>query len=208
MKFKSRAFKFTITIVLLFAAWVLCAPYFAENLIVEKPLERADAILILAGSSVYIERTNKAAEIFRAGIAPKIILTDDGERTGWSRGERRNVPYVELARRNLVERGVPAENIEIITPVGSGTIYEAQVFRGKARAENWKTVLLITSAYHARRAFWTFDRVFADKTIEFGIVSPLPGEQTPPPDRWWLVPSGWRFVAGEYLKGVYYWVYY
>ena len=208
MKRKSKAFKVLIAVLFLLAAWIFFAPFLAENLITEKKLERADAILILAGSSVYTERTNKAAEAFKQGVAPKIVLTDDGERTGWSRTERRNIPYVEMAQRNLIARGVPSENIEIIKPVGSGTIYEAQLFKEKARQENWKTVLLVTSAYHARRTLWTFEHVFETENVEFGIVSPPTGEQTPPPNFWWLAPRGWSFVAGEYVKSFYYWVYY
>ncbi len=188
--------------------WIFLAPLLAENLVVEKSLERADAILVLAGSSAYVERTNKAAELFKQKIAPKIVLTDDGEKTGWSRIERRNIPYVEMAQRNLIAQDVPAEAVEIIKPIGSGTIYEARISKEKAARENWKTVLLVTSAYHTRRTFWTFERVFDGANVEFGIVSPSVGEQTPSPYYWWLFPRGWSFVAGEYVKGAYYWLYY
>ena len=208
MKKKSRALRILIAFLVLLAAWILIAPYLAGRLIVEKRLTRADAILILAGSSVYLERTAEAAEIFKQGVAPKIVLTDDGGKTGWSRVEKRNIPYVEMAQRNLIARGVPAEKIEIIKPAGSGTIYEAQIFKEKAAQENWKTVLLVTSAYHTRRTLWTFERVFTDKPIEFGIAAPPAGEQTPSPIYWWFTPVGWNFVAGEYVKSFYYWVYY
>ena len=208
MKKRSRTFKFIIVSVFLIALWILLAPLVAKRLIVEKSLESADVILVLGGSAVYIERTEKAAELYRQGIAPKIVLTDDGEKTGWSRAERRNIPYVELAQRNLIALGVPAENIEIIKPIGSGTIYEAQEFKEKAAREKWQTVLLVTSAYHTRRTLWTFSRVFENQQIKFGIAAPSAGRQTPPPFFWWLVPRGWNFVAGEYVKSFYYWVYY
>ena len=193
---------------LLFLAWIFLAPLLAENLIVEKPLKRADAILILSGSSVYLERTEKAAEQFKQGVAAKIVLTDDGEQAGWSRAEKRNISYVELAQRNLVAQDVPAESIEIIKPNGSGTIYEAQAFKEKARQANLKSVLLVTSAYHTRRTVWTFERVFENENIEFGIAAPPPGKQTPSPAYWWLTPRGWSLGAGEYVKSFYYWTYY
>lgn len=208
MKKRSRTFKISIAFLFLLAAWILIAPYLAERLIVERNLEKADAISVLGGSSVYLERTDKAAEMFKQAVAPKILLTDDGEKTGWSRLEKRNIPYVELAQRNLVARGVPIENIEIIKPTGSGTIYEAQLIKEKAGRENWKAVLLVTSAYHTRRTLWTFERVFENENIVLGIVSPPTGEQTPSPNYWWIVPSGWNFVAGEYVKSFYYWLYY
>jgi uncharacterized SAM-binding protein YcdF (DUF218 family) len=208
VKKRSRTFRVTIVFLLLFFAWLFIAPYLAERLIIERPLERADAILILGGSSVYLERTRQAAAEYKRSVAAKIFLTDDGERSGWSRLEKRNIPYVELAQRNLIAEGVPAAHIEIIKPVGSGTIYEAQQFKERSAEENWQTVLLVTSAYHTRRTLWTFERVFEPENVQFGIVAAPPGEQTPAPNFWWLAPHGWSFVAGEYVKSFYYWVYY
>ena len=208
MKKGSRIFKFLIGFIFLLAAWIFLAPFVATGLIVEKPLERADVILVLGGSSVYLERTEKAAEIYKQSVAPRIVLTDDGEKTGWSRTEKRNIPYVEMAQRNLVALGIPAESIEIIKPVGSGTIYEARAFKEKSGQENWKRILIVTSAYHTRRAAQTFDDVFAGDDIKIGIAAPPTGRQTPPPFYWWLVPQGWNVVAGEYVKSFYYWVYY
>lgn len=208
MKRGSRAFRFLIVFVFLLAAWITLAPFLAEWLIVEKKLERADAILVLGGSSVYQERTQKAALVYKQGIASKVLLTDDGGRAGWLRREQRNPLFVELARQSLIAQGVPAENIEILTPKGSGTIYEAQFLREKIEETDWKSILIVTSAYHTRRSLWTFERVIADKNIEVGIVAPPPGQQTPPPFYWWLSPFGWSVVAGEYVKTFYYWAYY
>jgi len=208
VKNRSRTFKLLLGFILLIGAWVLLAPFFAERLIVEKKLEQTDAILILAGSSVYIERTDRAAEIFKQGVAPKIVLTDDGEKTGWSRAEKRNIPYVEMARRNLVAQGVPAADIEIFKPDGSGTIYEAQIIKEKAREKGWQSILIVTSAYHTRRALQTFENVLADENVQIGIVSAPTGQGTPPPFYWWLTAQGWNWVASEYVKILYYWVYY
>lgn len=194
-------------LLLLLAAWITFTPFLAEELIVEKSLERADVMLVLAGSSVYTERTNRAAELYQQGIAPLVILTDDGTRGGWSRLEQRNPPFVESAKANLIARGVPAEHIEIIKPDGSGTIYEARIFREKARQANWRSVLLVTSAYHTRRTLWTFERELANEKISVGIAAPA-GRPTPSANYWWLTPRGWNAVAGEYVKSLYYWVYY
>lgn len=208
MKKRSRLFKFLVLFLGLMLAWIMLAPFLANYLIVEKPVEKADAILVLGGSAVYIERTQKAAALYKEGRAPKILLTDDGEQGGWSKQEQRNPFFVELARNNLIAAGVPAENIEILEPQVTGTIYEAQVLKKTIIEHGYKSVLLVTSAYHTRRALWTFERVLADQTIEIGIASPPPGEQTPPPFSWWVKKEGWRLVAAEYVKSVYYRLYY
>lgn len=169
-------------------------------------MERADVILILAGSSVYQERARKAAAVYKQGVAPKIILTDDGEKGGWSKIEKRNPPFVELARGVLIAEGVPAEAIEIIKPNDSGTIHEARITQEKARENNWKTIMLVTSAYHTRRALWSFEKISENENTQFGIVAAPAGVQTPLPNYWWLSLRGWNFVGGEYVKGFYYWV--
>lgn len=204
----SDFFKFlTIFLVLLFA-WILLAWFAAARLVVEKPLESADAILILSGSSVYFERTQKAAELYKKGVAPKILLTDDGGRAGWSRLEQRNPPYVELAQKELIKQGVSPADIEILRPPVTGTIYEAQLLRKKLEETNWKRVLIVTSAYHTRRSLRTFETVLAENKTEIGIESAPTGQETPPPFIWWLSRFGWEVVAGEYVKSAYYWVYY
>lgn len=193
---------------MLFFVWIFLAPFLAERLIVEKLRERADAILILSGSATFKERTQKAAALYQKGISAKILLTDDGGQAGWSQAEQRNPKFVELARQSLIEQGVPAAAIEILPPPVQGTIDEARAFAEKARAENLKSVELVTSAYHTRRAAWTFTKILAGSDVEIGIESPPPGIQTPRPFYWWLQLSGWNLVAGEYVKTAYYWAYY
>lgn len=207
----SRISKIIIGFIALFAVWIGIAPLLAELLIIEKPLEKADAIWVLSGSSVYIERNQEAASAYKKGIAGKIVLTDDGERSGWSKTEQRNIPYVELAKRELIQQGVLEESIQIISGiVEGGTRFEADVFADEVKKQDLKSVLLITSAYHSRRTLWTFEKALAKNklSIDIGIQSPPTGQQTPPPFIWWLSLSGWKIVGAEYLKMVYYWIYY
>ncbi len=206
-----KILQITLFFLVAFGAWLPLSRMSAEHLIVEKPMERADVILVLAGSSAYDERAVRAAEIYKQGVAPLVLLTDDGESAGWSRAEQRNPPFVELARKTLVAQGVPPENIEILEPQTSGTIYEARLLRQIAQEKKYKTILLVTSAYHTRRALHTFEKVFAENDVdmEIGIESARTGgEQTPTPFSWWLNGRGWQMVAGEYVKGLYYWIYY
>lgn len=204
----TRSFKFITVFLVLFLAWILFAWFLAWNVIVEKPLERADAILILSGSGVHLERAQKAALVYKQGVASKILLTDDGERAGWSRAERRNPKFVEVTRSNLIVAGVAPESIEILPGEVSGTIDEAGALRLKIEQTGWKSVLIVTSPYHTRRSLWIFDKVLKNNDVRVGIVSPSPGEQSPLPFVWWLTSRGWYLVAGEYVKAVYYWLNY
>lgn len=204
MKKFGRGFKFSVIILALFLVWLFVAPLLAGHLIVEKKLASADAILVLGGSSVYVERAHKAAELYKKGIAPKILLTDDGGRGGWSPSEQKNPRFADLARRALIEQGVAAEDIEILEPAVGGTIDEAELLRQNSSQKKLGSVVLVTSAYHTRRALWTFEKVLAGSGVAIGIEAVPPGIQTPPPLYWWLSELGWRLVAGEYVKAAYY----
>lgn len=206
----SRTFKIVGVSSSVLIIWILTAPFLADYLVVRKPLAKSDVILILGGSSAYVERANKAAMIYAQGVSTKIVLTDDGEKAGWSTAEERNPPYVDLAKGELIKQGVPAEAIEILTPGGSGTIYEAAAFREIAKANGVRSILIVTSEYHTRRAIWVFEREFekSGSEIEIGIEPAVSGHQNPAPMIWWLSPSGWRMVAGEYVKILYYSVFY
>lgn len=195
--------KLLINFLAILLAWIFLAPFLAKALVVEKPLDHADVILVLAGSSAYAERTHKAAIIYKQGVAQKIVLTDDGGQAGWSQKEQRNPSYVELAKRELVARGVPGDAIKILEPKVEGTLDEAKVVYKFALDNNWKSLLIVTSPYHSRRARHTFESVFATNGLEanVGIVV---AEQTPQAFFWWLAWNGWRDVAGEYVKSFFY----
>jgi uncharacterized SAM-binding protein YcdF (DUF218 family) len=193
-----------------FVVWIFTAPFLAEVLIVEKPLERADAIFVLGGSSAYLERTQKAAELYKNGRAPKIFLSNDGLQSGWNGALKRNPFFVEYAQWELIKQGVPAEAIEILPGIVESTHDEAVLLEKTLKEQNLKSILLVTSGYHTRRTLRTFEKVLLDNndSIQIGIESPPAGWQTPKSSYWWLSARGWNFVAGEYLKIVYYWLFY
>lgn len=194
---------------LLLLAWILAAPFFARFLIAEKPLERADAIFVLGGSAAYIERNQAAAQLYKQGIAPKILVSDDGTQGGWNKLERRNPYFAEKARWELIGQGVPAEVIEILAPTVEGTHEEADLLIETAPEKHLNSVLLVTSAYHTRRTLRTFERAAAKNNLplEIGIEFP-PEQQIPPAFSWWTSRKGWSAVGGEYVKLVYYWLFY
>jgi uncharacterized SAM-binding protein YcdF (DUF218 family) len=203
-----RTVKAGLIVAILFVAWVVTAPLLASYLIVEKPLEHADAIIVLSGSAVYKERTQRAAELYRLGVAPRIFITNDGERAGWSVSEQTNQRFVELEQRELIAHGVLPDAITVLPGEVAGTDQEAKVLGAELDARPIKSLLIITSAYHTRRALRTFERILAGKDIEIGIAHPLTGERTPRPTTWWLSLRGWQMVAGEYVKAVVYDLYY
>jgi uncharacterized SAM-binding protein YcdF (DUF218 family) len=167
-------------------------------------LGHADALVVLAGSSTYLERTRHAAQLFNEGRAPRIILTNDNQKSGWSNERESNPFFVERAADELTRRGVPQEKIEIAPGMVSSTHDEAVRLREYAGEKKLRSILVVTSAYQSRRALWTMRRVFRDSGIEIGLDPVESGEQSPRSTTWWRYRLGWEMVPGEYLKIVYY----
>ena len=190
-------------LVLAFLIWILIAWIAARALIVNADLGSADAIVVLSGSSTYIERTHKAAELFHQGRAPLIMLTDDHTRSGWSSALQTNPYFVERARDELIKQGVPADKIRIVPVTVSGTHHEALTIKEYAVTQGLRSLLVVTSEYHSRRALRSLRQSFAGTAILVGL-EPAVGAETPSPALWWLRAEGWRSVAGEYVKLIYY----
>jgi uncharacterized SAM-binding protein YcdF (DUF218 family) len=184
-------------------AWIA-----AGALIVKADLASADALVVLSGSSSYLERTQKAAELYRQGRAPLVLLTNDHTRGGWSNVLQTNPYFVDRASEELTKQGVPAERIRIVPGVAASTHSEAVIVKDYAAAHGMRSVLIVTSAYHSRRALRTFRQSFAGAGVAIGLEPAAIGSQTPAAPTWWLRPSGWRDVAGEYVKLIYYWLRY
>jgi uncharacterized SAM-binding protein YcdF (DUF218 family) len=204
---KTRGGRWRILLMVVICAAIM-SPLFAwgsaELLIVKSDLPRGDAIVVMSGSSTYLERADWAAKLYREGRAPFIILTNDGLISGWDRVQERNPYFYELASRELQKRGVPESKIQVVPDIARGTYEESLALRDYATAHNLENLMVVTSAYHSRRTLWSMQHACEGSGIQIGIDSPPPGWQTPFPSRWWLHRWGWKVVGGEYVKMIYY----
>ncbi|MBK7708537.1 MAG: YdcF family protein [Acidobacteria bacterium] len=194
--------KIRISLLSVLVIWIILAPLLAKWLVVEKQIEHPDAILVLAGGSAIRERTRIAAGLFEQGAAPRVLLTNDGEQSGWYQSEQRNPFNFERAKRELTAAGVPEAAIDVFPGVVGSTRDEAIAVKDLSGDLRFKRILIVTSAHHTRRALRVFEITASE--IEFGITS-APAESV---WFWWLSPKGWRDIGIEYVKLGYYWVSY
>ena len=154
-----RVAKWMFLLTLLLAALVALAWFNPEKfLCVESGKVSADVIVVLGGG---VERPVRAAELFHAHAAPRILLTGEGDD--------------EINRQILLAHGVPAAAIEVERQ--STTTQENAAFSVKMlRAENIHRAILVTSWYHSRRALKTFQRyapeiIFYSRPAYYGFAS-------------------------------------
>jgi uncharacterized SAM-binding protein YcdF (DUF218 family) len=200
--------RFLVIAIVLLAVTPLFAWLAARVLVVKADIASPDSIVVLSGSSTYLERAGWAANLYGEGRAPLILLTDDGLIGGWDHREERNLHYFEMTAKRLQQLGVPKDRIQVIPGLASGTYEETLLIRDYTASHNLKRILIVTSAYHSRRALWSMRRACEGSGIEVGIDSPPPGWQTPTLWRWWTKRWGWKVVGGEYVKMIYYWIKY
>lgn len=184
--------------------WCLVAFAGAKFLIVKADLASADAIFVFSGPGTYVERADWAAKLYREKRAPLVVVSNEGLLSGWSATDERNLYFYELSARRLEQQGVARKDIRVMSGYDAGTYRESVKLCDYVSDQGFKRVLVVTSAYHSRRALWSVQRACRERSIQIGIDSPPPGWQTPRPEIWWAHRTGWRFVAAEYVKMVYY----
>jgi uncharacterized SAM-binding protein YcdF (DUF218 family) len=167
-----------IVLVFLLAALYLARhPIFrlvGEGWVVDDTLERSDAIFVLSDDNFYADRATHAAQVYRQGFAPVVVASG-----------RRLRPYAgiaELMEHDLIERGVPKDKIIRITHDAENTREEAKSLAQLAKQRKWRSVIVVTSNYHTRRARYIFSHVFP-KDIKIRVSGASDGDFDP--ERWW-----------------------
>lgn len=148
------------------------------------PPERADAIVVLGGDSSG-GRLERGVELFRRGIAPRLVLSGGQVYPG--------ATWAGLMRQHALSLGVPAE--AIIVQDASATTAEDAAFSARAlRAAGASSAVVVTSSWHSRRAMRLFRR--AEPRILWVSCPRAPEWRGP----WWRDPDAARALASEALK--------
>jgi uncharacterized SAM-binding protein YcdF (DUF218 family) len=145
-----------------------------EGWVVEDTLERSDAILVLSDDNFYADRSTHAAQAYRQGLAPIVVASG-----------RRLRPYAgiaELMEHDLIERGVPKDKILRVAHDADNTREEAIALAQVAKQKNWRSVIVVTSNYHTRRARYIFTHVFP-QDVRIRVSGARDGDFDP--DQWW-----------------------
>jgi len=161
-------------------------PLLAQWLVVNNRPEPADVIITLSGDS---ERDLYAAELYRKGMAPKIIMTGCGSEAA------------RMAKR-AVRAGVPEK--DVLLEQKAESTYENAVFSKEiVLREKWESAIVVSSSYHMRRSKLVFERVFKNTGVRLIYCAATDsgfntdGRCTSDNDR--------KIVKREYLKLFYYW---
>ena len=164
-------------------------------LVVEDPLAKARAIAVLSGRMPV--RAIAAAKLYRQGYAPEVWLTHAAEPGESLRAMGIAYEGEEVSSaRVLIHEGVPAEAIRVLEPPIVNTADEVRVVSAALAPEKDRSVILVTSKAHTRRArlLW---RKLAPRNCR--AIVRAAGEDPFDPRRWWRSSSDALEVVREVL---------
>ncbi|MBB3128567.1 hypothetical protein FHS19_003221 [Paenibacillus rhizosphaerae] len=167
---------------------------YGKNIELDKGNIIGDCIFVFGGT--YMERTEKAVELFNNGSAPYILFTG-GDKYGQHR-----VSEAVMLRNKALELGVP-EDRTIIESESNNTleniICSLLVLERKFGLHKIKRLLLVSSPGHMRRCI-LMCRTFMPPWIE--LIWCPDKRSVGQRDNWWKDPEWERRVMDETFKVV------
>lgn len=170
----------------------------AKVWVVEDPVAKADAIVVLGGGAE--TRPFAAAKLYHAGVAPLILYMNvkltPAQKLGIIPAE------AEETREILLRNGIPASAARAIgTDVGN-TYDEACAVRAWDARSGARSILIVTDLFHTRRARWIFQKQLRGTGVQVHIEGvPTLGYET---NNWWKNEEGVIGFQNEVMKYVYY----
>ena len=210
---KKRALKFSIIkwlIFLVFIIYFVLSSYrvplltkVGEYLIVEHKAQKADLIVCLGGKGV--ENALAAIDAYKKGLAPHIFRAKELKPDGLDYLKKTVKTYptnFDLFTMIVDGFGIPEKVILSSEDRVGSTISEARLVRKLVLDRGFKSLIVITTLTHSRRAWLTFKKVFKDYDIR--IISLPSHYQLYNPKDWWTKRKYTKALIIEYQKLIYY----
>ncbi len=160
-------------------------------LVAEDSLEKCDAAVVLSGEQGDGLRTREAVRLYQKGWVKKIVLS--GTYFGFGYHE------TDFSLPLAVRLGVPREDLLPILHEGRSTLEEARIVVPVMEKAGIRTVVIVTSNFHTRRARRIFRRVAVGRLRV--LVHPAT-DQWFQPDSWWRSREGLKIFFYEATKNL------
>jgi uncharacterized SAM-binding protein YcdF (DUF218 family) len=151
-----------------------------------EPCQVADAIVAVSGGDT-TARAAEAVRLYQNGWASKLIFSGAAQ-------DKSGPSNAAAMRHEAQESGVPFKDI-ILEEYSATTKQNAENTQTIFQENNIKSVILVTSGYHQRRA-----------VLEFNSRSGAVVRSHPVPNDdqwsafWWATPIGWFLAVSEFMK--------
>ena len=147
----------------------------------------ADAIVALSGGDTSA-RAAEAIALYQRGWAPIVIFSG-------AAADKSGPSNAEVMREQALSAGVPDSAI-IIEATSENTSQNAAQTSDIFSSRDIKSAILVTSAYHQRRASLEFARRAPNVALR---NHPVASDKQWSASWWWLTPVGWSLAVPELI---------
>lgn len=175
---------------------IISVVIFAGDFLIVEDVTRSTEAIVVIGGDHKPQRVKRAVELYQQGYAPIVIISAgtlvlEGTET---------LPEAEVMRQQAINLGLPKDVI-LLEDQSNSTLENALFTKQILESQEIKSIILVTSAYHSRRAKRIFDDVLADNVA----ISVQPAQPINNPHLW-LFYSDEAYVVGyEYWNWIGYW---
>jgi uncharacterized SAM-binding protein YcdF (DUF218 family) len=148
----------------------------------------ADAIVAVSGGDT-AARAGEAIKLYKNGWAPLLIFSGAAQ-------DKSGPSNASVMRSQAEASGVPAKDI-LIEENSNTTAQNASETKNIFTENQINRVILVTSAYHQRRASLEFNKRSGN---QIQIVNHPVAHDKQWSGAWWLTPIGWWLSLGELVK--------
>jgi len=154
---------------------------------------KCDCMFVLAGDS-HGQRILRAAELFRAGLAPKVFISGPEGNYGFTEDEL----AIPFARKN------GAVDVPFVgwPNKGKSTISEGRQVLDRLKAAGCRSVLVVTSDFHTRRAGSILRRVWPGIDVKVAAAPTVDYDV----NTWWTDRQYQKTFFFEWAKTVADWI--
>lgn len=154
----------------------------------KEPCKPVDAIVALSGGDTDA-RTDSAIQLYKQGWAQLLIFSGAAEdKTGPSNAS--------VMRLRAINQGVPAGDI-LIEGYSETTKQNAEKTETIFDTHHIKSIILVTSGYHQRRASLEFHKRSQGRVA---ILNHPDSNDKDWSSRWWMTDRGWYLAVTEFFK--------
>ena len=199
-KVKGSILLFSFIGVICATGWIFQNSLIASTaglLIHSDPPAKSDLIVVLGGN--FSVRAPAAAQLYREGWAPKILLAREPHDPIGHGGES----FTDVTTRILESQGVPKDRIVDFAPANgvTSTADEVRAIKLFASVYPLKSILVVTSSFHSARAERALRRALPS-SVDIRMIAADDPSCTA--ENWRYTPLCQHQVKLEWIKGIYY----
>ncbi|MCL2869603.1 YdcF family protein [Candidatus Saccharibacteria bacterium] len=147
-----------------------------------------DAIVVISGGDT-TARVNEAVKLQKLGLAKQLIVSG-------AAADKQGPSNALVMKEEAVAAGVPADLI-FMDEFSNNTNENAMHTKEIVENHDIKSIILVTSAYHQRRAYLEFSKALGTgvQIYNHPVATDSGWEKV-----WWLTPRGWWLAISEVVK--------